>query len=236
MFGLRKRDFAELEKRLGYKFRRQELLRQALMHRSYRFENDGVEKDNQRLEFLGDAVLGLMMADYLFKTYRDMDEGKMTSLRSQITSRKGLARIAGELGLGKFILLGKGEEGSGGRKRASSLEDALESVIGATYLDGGMKAVKRLFKTVFVPEVESLSGDVWEHNPKGKLQEYAQQKWKSGPVYHLVRRDGPAHASRCTTKVVLPDGSEGFGEGQSKQASERQAAIQVLGLLDGFSQ
>ncbi len=233
MFGLGKREFRVLEKRLGYRFRRQELLRQALMHRSYRFENEGVEKDNQRLEFLGDAVLGFAMAEFLFKNHRDMDEGVMTSLRSQVTSGKGLARIAHKMELGRFILLGKGEEGSGGRSRASSLEDALESIIGAVYLDGGIKAVNRMFKTVFVPEIESLSGDVWAHNPKGKLQELVQQRWKSGPVYKLVSRDGPAHAASFTTKVVLPDGTEGIGKGASKQASERQAAMQVLKRLEG---
>lgn len=231
IFRLRKSDYDSLEKRLGYRFRCPELLRQALMHRSYRFETEGVEQDNQRLEFLGDAVLGFVTAAFLFEHHRDMDEGVLTSLRSQVTSGKGLARIARQLGLGAFILLGKGEEESGGRTRSSSLEDALESVIGAAYLDGGVKAVNRLFAAVFVPEIEALSGDVWAHNPKGKLQEYSQQRWKTGPVYELTGREGPAHAASFTSRVVLPDGTEGLGTGSSKQASERQAALQVLNRL-----
>ena len=166
-----RRPYKELEQQLGYRFRRVGFLKTALMHRSYRFENAGVSEDNQRLEFLGDAVLGCLSAGFLYDKHADHDEGKLTSFRSQITSGKALAECAGGLDLGRFLMIGTGEINSGGRERSSNLADALEAIIGAAYLDGGMKAARKVFNRLFVPMIDRLDGDVWADNPKGKLQE-----------------------------------------------------------------
>lgn len=191
-----------VEKTIGYRFKRRELLEEALTHRSYRFENKDVESDNERLEFLGDAVLGLLVAAHLFREYEDCQEGILTSMRSQIASGKMLAKIAREAGLGEYLRLGCGEDGSGGRRRSSLLANALEALIGAAYMDGGLKASTKLFATVILPKFEDIEPDIWADNPKGKLQEYAQRKWQIGPVYTVVSRDGPAH------NVVFSDSAQ----------------------------
>ena len=231
MFG-RPHPYQELERRLGYRFRNRGLLKRALTHRSYRFEEEDCEEDNQRLEFLGDAVLGMLAADYLFEVAKDKAEGTLTSLRSQVTSGKSLAAIARDLGLGDYLLMGKGEEKSGGRTRLSNLEDGLESVIGAVWLDGDAKGCGRVFARVFVPRFEALSGDIWHDNPKGKLQEFAQARWKSSPCYELVSREGPAHAAIFKVVASLPDGTSGEATASSKQMAEALAAAVVLGKLD----
>jgi len=229
---LRRNPYSVLEKRLGYRFRNKKLLESALVHRSFRFENKDVDEDNQRLEFLGDAVLGHVAADYLYRTYHDQDEGVLTSYRSRITSGEALAAIARDIGLGEFVKIGHGEERSGGRERASNLEDALESVIGAASLDGKVKAVEKIFKQLFIPCVESLSEDIWEGNPKGKLQEHSQKLWKTSPQYRVTETQGPAHAAIFKVEVVLTDGTCGKGEGSSKQSAERAAAHEALGKLN----
>jgi ribonuclease III len=228
---LRRSPYAALEKAIGYRFRKRAFLEKALVHRSYRFENPDVEVDNQRLEFLGDAVIGFVTAAYLFETHKGEDEGFLTSLRSQVTSGKALAELAQELDLGSHIKLGKGEIGAGGHKRQSTLADALEAVIGAVYLDGGMKAVQRLFNTVFRPVLEGLSGDVWAGNPKGKLQEVCQKRWRTGPHYRVVKRSGPAHAALYTVQVDLPDKRQAQGKAGNKQDAEADAAAHALRMV-----
>ncbi len=218
----------ELEKNLGYTFKRKALLDTALTHRSYRFENEHVDEDNQRMEFLGDAALAFATAAYLYKKRADTDEGKMTSFRSQATSGKALSKIARDLELDRFVKVGRGEEKSGGRRRLSTLEDALEAVIGAAYLDGGLKAADKVFQKVFVPVIENLSGDVWAHNPKGKLQEVAQRKWGKGPLYRIAGKSGPAHAATFTVEVLLDGSVKGVGRGRNKQQAEARAAENVL--------
>ncbi|MCK5850120.1 MAG: ribonuclease III [Kiritimatiellae bacterium] len=224
--------YSVLEKRLGYRFRNKNLLVAALTHRSFRFENREIDEDNQRLEFLGDAVLGYVAAGYLYEEFCDKNEGVLTSHRSRITSGKALASIAKGIGLGEYVKVGHGEEMSGGRDRASNLEDALESVIGAACLDGDIKAVQKIFKELFVPCIESLSEDVWEDNPKGKLQEHSQKLWKTSPRYRVTETEGPAHAAIFRVEVILTDGTCGRGEGSSKQAAERVAAHEALGKLN----
>lgn len=227
MVGRRRNPYAALEKEIGHRFRKRALLESALMHRSFRFENRNIGDDNQRLEFLGDAVLGFVSAAYVYSKFEDKDEGVLTSFRSQISSGRALARVAKSIELGKYIKMGKGEELSGGRKRSSNLADALEAIIGAAYLDGDMKAVNKVFKRLFVPRLDSLT-DVWAGNPKGKLQEYSQRTWRSSPKYRTVRREGPAHATVFTVEVTLPDGTVGRGKGRNKQHAEAEAAIVVL--------
>lgn len=228
---MKKNPYKALEKAIGYRFRKRARLALALTHRSYRFENADVEEDNQRLEFLGDAVLGFAVAAHAYETNENHDEGVMTSLRSQVTSGQALATIARTLELGEYLLMGKGEQQSGGRARSSNLADALEALLGAAYQDGDMKAVRKIFKKVFVPELAALSGDVWASNPKGKLQEISQRRWKKSPVYHLRKETGPAHAAVFTVDVELDDGISATGEGRSKQNAQREAARQALKML-----
>ncbi|MDD4872098.1 MAG: ribonuclease III [Kiritimatiellae bacterium] len=228
----RKNPFKELEKSIGYDFRRINLLETALMHRSFRFENSGITSDNQRMEFLGDAVLGFATAAHLYEKHNESDEGDLTSFRSQTTNGQVLAEIARSIDLGAHIKMGKGEENSGGRKRESNLADALESVIGAAYLDGGLKAVQKIFDRLFVPMLENLSGDVWEGNPKGKLQELSQRKWKCSPHYRIISKEGPPHATIFTVEVILDDGITGVGRGRNKQEAEAQAASEALSCIE----
>jgi ribonuclease-3 len=223
-----KNEYKDLEKKLGYRFRNRKLLETALMHRSYRFENDDVVTDNQRLEFLGDAVLGFVAAARLYNMFPDDDEGVLTSYRSQITSGKALADFSAEIDIGEYLKMGRGEIGSGGRSRASNLADAFESVLGAAYLDGGVKAVDKIFSRIFIPCIIGLSSDVWADNPKGKLQDYAQRKLKSSPNYNIVKRDGPPHATVFTVKATLSDGESSLGKGANKQEAETEAAKKMI--------
>ncbi|MFC1498698.1 ribonuclease III [Verrucomicrobiota bacterium] len=221
----------ELEKAVGYSFRKRKLLEAALTHRSYRFETKNVTGDNQRLEFLGDAALGFVTAAYVFSEFKKEQEGFLTALRSQVTSGVALAKVARHIDLGKYIKMGKGEEQSGGRKRASNLADALEAIVGAAYMDGGIKAVEKMFKKMFVPYMKTLSRDVWAGNPKGKLQEYCQRKWKKSPCYRMIKKEGPAHDSLFTVEVVLGDGVKERGEGRNKREAEMRAAKNALNRL-----
>ena len=150
MFRRKKNPYKDLESRLGYSFKDRTLLRMALTHRSFRFETAGVEEDNQRLEFLGDAVLGCIAAAHVYGSLDEGDEGTMTRLRSQVTSGRALARIAKRLELSDELMVGVGEERSGGRKRSSALADALEAVIGAAYLDGGLRAAEKIFDEIAI--------------------------------------------------------------------------------------
>jgi ribonuclease-3 len=228
----KKSQYAKLEKVLGYRFRKKAFLETALMHRSFRFENDGILSDNQRLEFLGDAVLGMVTAAHLYDVMPNDDEGKLTAFRSQMTNGKALAELAAGIGLGEFIKIGKGEEASGGRERLSNLADAFESVLGAAYLDGGIAAVEVIFKKVCIPQIASLSADVWAGNPKGKLQEYAQKKWKEGPRYRVTNKEGPAHEAIFTVEVEVPGDLRASGTGVNKRDAETDAAANLLKLLE----
>jgi len=227
----RKNPYRALEQALGYRFRNRRLLEQALVHPSYRYETDGVDGDNQRLEFLGDAVLGMLTAAYLFETHPDKPEGELTSLRSQVTSGRALALIGSEIGLGAFLKIGRGEERSGGRKRASNLTDAVEALIGAAWCDGGMKAAEKVVRRLVLPVVAGLESHSAAANPKGRLQELSQARWKQSPVYTLTGTEGPAHEALFTVAVRLPDGGCWTGRGKGKRAAETAAARAALAAL-----
>lgn len=228
LLSFRQRRSRTLEQKIGYTFRRKDLLEAALVHRSFRFENTGVEIDNQRLEFLGDAALGLVAAAELFRRFEGKDEGLLTVVRSRITNGKALADIARAIELGAEVKLGKGEEMSRGRERDSTLADALEAVVGAAYLDGGMKAVEKIFTRLFAPELDQMGADHWEENPKGRLQEISQRVLKTAPRYKVVSETGPVHARSYMVEVVLTNGIVGCGEGPSKRHAERHAATDAL--------
>jgi len=223
--------YRELERALGYRFRNRSLLEQALVHPSYRYETDGVSADNQRLEFLGDAVLGMITAAHLFESCPDHPEGELTSRRSQLTSGAALARVGAQIGLGAYLKIGKGEERSGGRSRVSNLTDAVEALIGAAWLDGGVKGAEKIIRKLILPAV-GQEVETGETNPKGRLQELVQARWKVSPVYVLTGTEGPAHEAFFTVEVRLPDGACWTGRGSGKRAAETEAARAALAVLD----
>jgi ribonuclease-3 len=225
-------EYRALQRAIGYRFRRVAHLKMALTHPSFRYEDDSIEGDNQRLEFLGDAVLGLATAAYLYETHRDLQEGDLTKLRSQVTSRQGLAEIGLNIGLGQYLQLGKGERQSGGEERPSNLADALEAILGAAYLDGRLKAVQKIFNHLFVPALQNLSsGDPWANNPKGALQEFCQEHWKVSPRYNLTAEEGPPHHRRFTVEVELNGKALSEGTDLSKRGAEMEAARAALDIL-----
>ena len=207
------------------------MLEAALTHRSYRFETPNVDQDNQRLEFLGDAVLGLIAATHIYSAYKDRDEGALTDLRSRVTSGKALAQIGKTMQLGQAVRLGKGEEQSGGRHRAALIADALEAVLGAAYLDGGIKGVNGIFEKLFVPLLEADEREAWMENPKGRLQEIVQQRRGGEPAYRCVREEGPPHQKTFTVEVVLNGTPLGQGTGKSRREAESSAAVQAVKAL-----
>lgn len=218
---------SELEGSLGYRFQNPALLEMALTHRSYRFENE-VRSDNQRLEFLGDAVLGFLLADRVFRGYAEHPEGMLTVLRASIASGVALAAKARALRIGEALRLGRGEETTGGRERESSLADAIEAVFGAVYLDGGIEAVSHVFDRLFADEIGGLSGDPWMDNPKGLLQSIVQKEHHVEPVYETLEETGPKHCSQFKVRVTVGEGLSAEGLGGTKRAAQSDAAEALL--------
>lgn len=225
-----KATYKAIEKKLGYRFRKRKRLESALIHPSYRHENDGIDHDNQRLEFLGDAALGLAAAADLYGQYDEEDEGTLTHLRSLLASGKTLARMGADLELGEHMLFGRGEEQSGGRERASNLADAMEALIGAVYLDGGQKAVEKVYRRLWADE-RTLRLTPHHENPKGALQEYCQKKWKVSPVYRIVKEYGPPHAREYECVALIRGREYGTGRAKNKRAAEAEAADATLNQL-----
>jgi len=220
----------ELEENLAYTFKDPSILETALTLPSYRVENNDECEDNQRLEFLGDAVLGLVSAQLLYDAHPDLDEGRLTNLRSQMASGRALAAIAREINLGAHFLIGRGEERQGGRDRIGALADALEAVFGAIWLDGGIEAVRAtVLCLIGIPSLEG-GPDEWAENPKGELQEYVQQNGLPLPEYEVVETGGKVHEPRFRMRVRC-NGFEAEAEGTSKRLAERLAAAQMLELL-----
>ncbi len=220
--------YRALESKLGYTFRSRNLLAMALMHRSYRYETMGIDADNQRLEFLGDAAFGLVAAEYLFKAHTTLQEGSLTCLRSRLTSGKALAQIGRTVGLGEHLKLGKGERMSGGQHRASNITDAMEAILGAAYLDRGLPAVKKIFLKLFIPLIEIKPDDAWSDNPKGQLQVIAQRDLHANPRYQVTRQDGPSHSKMFTVHALVNGKHLGTGRGLTKRDAEQQAAANAL--------
>jgi ribonuclease-3 len=220
-----------LQARLGHPFRDEGLLRLALTHPSVAHEKPGSTPHNQRLEFLGDAVLGLALTQELFEKFRDIGEGPLTKARAQLVNRRALAEQASRLGLGDFLILSHGEEASGGRKRPSALADAFEAVVGAIFMDAGYAPARdfvlRCFREAFgeLTRVPSLE------NPKGELQEILQVQSTAPPRYELTAVTGPDH-DRFFECAVRHAGVElGRGTGKSKKAAESAAALAALAAL-----
>ena len=209
-----------LEQRLKYKFRNTLLLAEALTHPSLGHETKRHHFDNQRLEFLGDAVLQLIFTEYLFDQFPHLSEGYLTKIRARIVSRDGLRVLAERLDLGRYLMMGRGEEANGGRERASTLSDAFEALIGAMYLDSDFVSVRRVVLTEAREFLEALEIDPSDNNPKGRLQEILQAISPISPSYLIVHQSGPEHQKTFITKVVWEGRELGRGEGRSKKEAE----------------
>jgi ribonuclease-3 len=217
-----------LEQRIGYKFRNSLLLAEALTHPSLGHETQRHHFDNQRLEFLGDAVLQVIFTEHLFRLFPQFSEGQLTKLRSRLVSREGLKVHAINIGLGTYLMMGRGEEASGGRQRASILADAYEALVGAMYLDSNIEIVRRFVLDEAQQDIERLTQQPLEVNPKGQLQEILQAISPKSPSYEIVSQTGPEHQKLFVAKVIW-DGLElGSGSGSSKKQAETAAALSAL--------
>ncbi len=218
-----------LEKRLGYAFGDQQLLRRAMCHRSWVAESTG-ELSNERLEFLGDAVLGWVIADLVFARFAELAEGALTDLRKSVVNANALAEVAAELHVGEHVLLGKGEDAANGREKISILSDAMEAVLGAVYVDGGPGAAFEVIERLFVHRLESAISMLDRLDYKSALQEVLAQQGKPAPDY-TVRSTGPDHDKTFYAKVMAASQLLGEGEGRSKKAAEQAAAGAAFALL-----
>ncbi|GGK14299.1 ribonuclease 3 [Caldalkalibacillus thermarum] len=226
-----KEQFKAFQNRIGVSFKDETLLIQAFTHSSYVNEHkDKALKDNERLEFLGDAVLELTVSQYLYKHFQTMSEGEMTKLRAAIVCEPSLVKFAHELEFGKLIRLGKGEEIAGGRERPALLADVFEAFIGALYLDQGLEAVDRFLATYVYPKIEAGAfSKVVDY--KSQLQEYVQHDNLGELTYQIVSEKGPAHNREFVAKVYLSGKDLGKGTGRSKKEAEQRAAAQALKKL-----
>jgi len=225
-------DYPELEESLGITFRDKSLLERALVHRSYLNENpDFPLPHNERLEFLGDAILDFLVGEFLYHRCPEMREGKLTSLRSALVRTEMLANLARQMKLGNYLYLGHGEEHSGGRDRDALLCDAFEALIGAVYLDQGLEVTRDLVYRLIRPAARRIFRRRLDRDPKSVLQEFSQAEFGITPVYKTVREEGPDHAKQFTVAVLIDKVAWGQGKGRSKQAAEQAAAEEALKAL-----
>jgi ribonuclease-3 len=222
---------ARLQLALGWTFVNPALLERALTHRSYCSEH-GIEESNERLEFLGDSVLGFVVTTYVYEQFPTLPEGELAKLRAAVVSAEALAEIANELDLGPSLLLGKGEDASGGRAKPSILSDAMEAVIAAVYLDGGIEPASRLVLKALEGRIREHAIGPGGHDYKTRLQELAAQHLDQLPRYE-VRHEGPDHSKNFFASVYLRDELYGTGEGRSKKAAEQAAARVAWDRLQG---
>jgi ribonuclease-3 len=223
----------ELCARLGYQFRQPDLLQQALTHKSY-VQDAGARggRNNERFEFLGDAVLDLIISEMLMERFPDLPEGGLSKLRAGLVNESGLRRIAHSLDLGQYLLMGKGEEMTGGRQKASLLADAVEALFAAVYLDSrethGVQEVTRLARNLFGPELPDRAEDLAVRDFKSELQEYVQKHFGVLVTYELVRQTGPDHQKEFEMAALIEQKEYGRGTGKSKKQAGQMAAKQAL--------
>ena len=217
-----------LEERIGYQFRNPQLLAEALTHPSVVHERPRKQFDNQRLEFLGDAVLQLIITEYLFARYGEAGEGRLTTRRSRLVSRGSLKMRAVGLDLGQHLLMGRGEEASGGRQRESTLGDAFEALLGAIYLDSDLATVRRFILAEMKDDLARLEEEPLEVNPKGQLQELLQAISPRSPSYELLSQEGREHERVFQVRAVWEGQVLGEGSGRSKKQAESAAALAAL--------
>lgn len=220
----------EFEERIGYRFRDRHLLEEALTHSSFANEKKKHLHNNERLEFLGDSVLSVIVAEHLFLNLRHVPEGELTKIRASLVCEQALYGFAKEIGLGDYLRLGKGEENTGGRDRPSVLSDAFEAVIAAIFLDGGMKAAKPYVLSFLPKDLHPRKGDVLS-DYKTALQEVIQQNREEKVVYVLTGESGPDHDKTFSVEVLLNSNRIGSGTGKSKKQAEQNAAKEALKLM-----
>lgn len=226
-------DLASLQEILGVTFEDVSLLEQSLVHSSYLNENPDFHlPSNERLEFLGDSLLGLVVAEKLYRESPGLSEGEMTRLRASVVRGETLARVGTSLGLGECLYLGHGEEASGGRQRRSNLAGLLEAVLGAVLVDKGFPVARDLVLKLFDAEIHSAIEGRVAADYKSRLQEVVQAQHQVPPIYRTAREEGPDHAKEFTVQVLIGDHVVGAGHGKSKRKAEAEAARQALERLD----
>jgi len=226
-------DYSKLEKKISYTFRESTFINEALTHSSYANEkNDKTVKHNERLEFLGDSVLSLIISDYLFMKYPDFPEGELTKVRSKIVCEATLAECARSITLGEYMYFGKGEEMTGGRDRASILADAFEALIAAIYMDGGISHARSfILQSMNKKIVDAIMGKIFV-DYKTRLQEIVQARKIKKIKYNVIDEQGPDHSKMFFTEVNVNDKVIGQGQGRSKKEAEQNAAKMALGRLN----
>ncbi len=228
--------YEALEARLGHVFADRALCEAALTHKSWLNEAQAPTRtdrtDNERLEFLGDAVLALVVSDLLMQRYPERSEGELSKSRAVIVSELGLSRTAHAIDLGQWIFLGRGEDLAGGRAKASILSDALEALMGAVYLDGGLEPARKVAETLFGAALEDAAAQTI-HDYKSRLQERSQALLQSTPQYRVVAQEGPDHDRRFSVAISLGGKDYGQAMGRSKKEAEQNAAALALAVLDG---
>ncbi len=231
--GARRDELALFQRHAGLKFKNQELLNLAFSHRSYANESNGSVDNNERLEFLGDSVLGLAVAEYLHESLPDRPEGDLAKIKSFVVSETSLSGIARGIRLDNFVLVGKGEEYSGGRAKKAILADALEAIIGAYYLDSGWREARRFVLEYLVPEINKVLENRHQKDYKTLLQEFAQKEYRTYPKYVLDKKTGPDHERVFWMVVEVAGKKFGPGKGTNKKQAEQAAASLAYQALRG---
>ncbi|MCL2155530.1 MAG: ribonuclease III [Leptospirales bacterium] len=222
-----------IQNRINVKFKDKNLLDRALTHRSYVNESSIKKvKDNERLEYLGDSVLGLVVNEYLFTRFENYPEGDLAKIKSAVVSEATLAKVAREINLGSFLLMGKGEELNGGRDRSSILANSFEALIGAVYLDRGIKDCRNFILTLLKKDIERIDSMTYLMDPKTTLQEYVQKKYKERPIYEVVEEKGPDHKKEFVVRLIINGKEAARGSGSSKRRAEMTAAEYILKKID----
>ena len=223
-----KKELSEFEKKINYRFTDLRLLQRALVHSSYAFEQAQAGQDNQTLEFLGDAVLDLVVGHIIFRKYPGMKEGELTRLRSALVNETHLANMAREIELGRFLCLGKGEDASNGRNKSSILSCGYEAVIGAVFEDTGYRTVVGIIESFFLPAIEGKKEELLVADAKSRLQEALQEKYNEGPTYVVEAEEGPSHQKLFTIAACFHGTVLGLGQAGSKKEAEQRAAAAAL--------
>ena len=225
------RKIQKLERIVKVKFNNKSLIKRALTHSSFVNESGQQILDNERLEYLGDSVLALVVNEYLYKKFEEYPEGDLAKIKSAVVSEVTLAKVAKDINLGSFLLMGKGEELIGGRQRSSILANTLEALIGAVYLDSGLKTSKRLVLGLLKKHIERIDSLTYLRDPKTTLQEYVQKSIKERPLYEVIEEKGTDHQKSFTVKLVIQEKEIVRGGGSSKRKAERDAAMKALELI-----
>ncbi len=220
----RKKSLQSFEKKAAIRFRRYDLLNLAFCHRSYANENQSINDNNEKLEFLGDSVLGLVAAEYLFNLLPEKVEGDLARIKSFVVSEESLAEIALTLEVNEYLLIGKGEENSGGRLKKAILADCMEAIFGAYFLDNGFKECSRFILNLLIPQIDKVLHNKHKRDYKSLLQEFSQKNYKTYPKYQIVKKSGPDHNKTFWVEVEINGSNYGPGEGKNKKEAEQNAA------------